>query len=203
MDVAPTKKGGSVRSYIPLRVAYRKNTGAVTTRMFKTLQRIRVCASLTRGRGSSRTVLYRTRTVTKSKPRGNVSGWYPEISTTAAVESATVVVLSTGDTGTFPVCAFRYARTVKSLPWVGPPMDAPTVVADALLRLGTFLVFLAWVFGSGWLLVVFGRDVYANWGRWQTYPLPDKRAAKHLFVLLTLSGLWAILLWTALVWFTA
>lgn len=81
-------------------------------------------------------------------------------------------------------------------------MDAASLVADVLLRAGTFLVFLAWVLGSGWLLLVFGLDTYENWGRWHTYPLPDKRAVKHLVALLVILGVWALFLWLAVVWFS-
>jgi len=81
-------------------------------------------------------------------------------------------------------------------------MTASQLVADLLWRLGTFLLVTAWIVGSGWLVVVFGIDIYGNWGRWHTYPLPDKRAVKHLVTLLVLVGLWSIFLWLAVVWFS-
>ena len=81
-------------------------------------------------------------------------------------------------------------------------MTATTLVGDLLLRAGTFLLLTAWILGSGWLLLVFGLDVYSNWGRWKTYPLPDKRATKHLVTLLILLGVWALFLWFAVVWFS-
>lgn len=81
-------------------------------------------------------------------------------------------------------------------------MDAASLVADVLLRAGTFLVFLAWVLGSGWVIIVFGIDTYQNWGRWKTYPFPDKRAMKHVVQLLLILGVWALFLWLAVVWFS-
>lgn len=82
-------------------------------------------------------------------------------------------------------------------------MDAATLLGDLLFRLGTFLLLTAWILGSGWVLVVFGQQIYARWGSWQTYPIPDKRAMKHLVALLIVLGLWALFLWTALIWFSA
>lgn len=81
-------------------------------------------------------------------------------------------------------------------------MSATPTVADLLWRTGTFLLLTAWIVGSGWLLVVFGRDVYEHWGSWRTYPLPDKRAAKHVVAILVILGLWTLFLWFAIVWFS-
>lgn len=78
---------------------------------------------------------------------------------------------------------------------------ASALLAELLFRLGTFCLALAWIVGSGWLLVVLGSDVYRRWGTWQTFPIPDKRAAKHLVALLTLVGVWTLFLWFAVVWF--
>lgn len=80
-------------------------------------------------------------------------------------------------------------------------MTPETVVADALFRVGTFLLLTAWIVGSGWVLLVFGSDVYSRWGSWRTYPLPDKRAMTHVVVMLVLIGVWSLFLWFALVWF--
>lgn len=78
----------------------------------------------------------------------------------------------------------------------------PTVAADILLRVGTFLLLTAWIVGSGWLVLVLGNDIYSQWGSWRTYPLPDKRAIKHLVGLLIVLAVWALFLWFALVWFS-
>lgn len=76
------------------------------------------------------------------------------------------------------------------------------IVSDVLLRVGTFLLFVAGFLGSAWLIGVFAKDIYANWGRWQTYPVPDKRAMKHLVTLLAVIGVWVLFLWLTVVWFT-
>lgn len=81
-------------------------------------------------------------------------------------------------------------------------MDPATILGRLLFRLGTFLLLMAWLAGSGWLLFVFGQQIYARWGSWQTYPVPDKRAMKHVVALLTVLGVWALFLWVALIWFT-
>ena len=80
-------------------------------------------------------------------------------------------------------------------------MTPPELLAELLFRSGTFLLLTAWIVGSGWVLLVFGQDVYAKWGSWRTYPLPDKRAAKHLVIVLVTLGLWSLFLWFAVAWF--
>jgi len=90
-------------------------------------------------------------------------------------------------------------NTTTPLPTGMAPYE---ILSDVLLRAGTFLLFVAWLLGSAWLIGVFTKDVYSRWGRWQTYPVPDKRAMKHLVALLALLGVWALFLWITVVWFT-
>lgn len=78
----------------------------------------------------------------------------------------------------------------------------PQTLTDVLLRAWSFLFILAWAIGSTWLVFVVGKDIYVRWGRWQTYPIPDKRAIKHVVALLLIVGGDLLLLWFALVWFT-
>lgn len=80
--------------------------------------------------------------------------------------------------------------------------DPETLVADLLLRAGTFLLITAWALGSGWLILAVGRDVYRRWGKWQTFPIPDKRAIKHIVGLLAIIGVNLLFGWFAIVWFT-
>lgn len=74
------------------------------------------------------------------------------------------------------------------------------MLAAFLWRAGTFLLLTAWILASAWLTAVFARDFYQRWGRWQTYPLPDKRAIKHVVALLALIGANLLFLWFAVVW---
>lgn len=81
-------------------------------------------------------------------------------------------------------------------------MTPSQLLAEVLFRTGTFLLLTAWIVGSAWLLVVLGQDIYRQWGSWHTYPIPDKRAAKHLVALLAIVGLWALFLWFIVAWFS-
>lgn len=70
-----------------------------------------------------------------------------------------------------------------------------------LFRAGTLFMLVAWVLGSAWYLIAVGRDIYARWGSWQTSPIPDKRAIKHLVAFLALIGINLLLTWFGIWWF--
>lgn len=74
---------------------------------------------------------------------------------------------------------------------------------DALWRAGTFLLILAYLVGSSWYIGVFTRQIYARWSSWQTYPLPDKRAIKHIVGWLVLVAADLLLMWFGLWWFSS
>lgn len=73
---------------------------------------------------------------------------------------------------------------------------------DVLWRAGTFLLIIAYVVGSTWYIGVFTRQIYSRWSTWTTYPLPDKRAIKHIVGWLLLVAVDLLLLWFGLWWFS-
>lgn len=79
-------------------------------------------------------------------------------------------------------------------------MAEPTV-AEFLWKTGSFLLLTAWLLGSGWVIVVIGQEIYADWGTWRTRPIPDKRAIKHIVGYITVIGLNLVFLWLAVAWF--
>ena len=77
------------------------------------------------------------------------------------------------------------------------------IVAEFLFRAGTFLLITAWLIGSAWFLWVVGLDIYKRWGAWSTYPVPDKKAVKHIIGYLLVLAVNLLFLWFAVVWFSA
>lgn len=64
--------------------------------------------------------------------------------------------------------------------------------ATTFLRFGILFFTLAWSIWSLRKLWTAIQEVIDNWGRWETYPVPDKRAANNLaWVFLILSG-WSL-----------
>lgn len=95
----------------------------------------------------------------------------------------------------------RRPRTFKP-PHTNPrPMSPEESLARFLYRAGTFLLVTAWLVGSGWFIFVVAHDVYARWGSWHTYPVPDKRAIKHVVGLLAMVAINLLFLWLAVEWF--
>jgi hypothetical protein len=71
-------------------------------------------------------------------------------------------------------------------------LPTTTAIATAFLRLFVALAVAAWSVYSLRKLYEAVRDLRQNWGKWDTYPVPDMRACYNLAILLVLLAGWAL-----------
>lgn len=73
-------------------------------------------------------------------------------------------------------------------------MDSlPIVAATTLAKAAAGLIILAWFLWSFKRIHTAIVNVYENWERWDTYPIPDKRATWNIAVTLGIVAGWLIL----------
>lgn len=82
-------------------------------------------------------------------------------------------------------------------------MSSPAgIIQEFALRAGTYLFVMFWLLLSAWWLSKPFKETVQNWGSWDTYPIPSKRAAMHVFWMMLLVAGDFLILWLTLAWFT-
>lgn len=56
--------------------------------------------------------------------------------------------------------------------------------SELLAYTALVLLLLAWLLYSTRMLYTFYTDIKSSWGRWETHPIPDRRATKHISLFL-------------------